>query len=404
MDLHYTDEDLAFRDQVRAFLDSHLPRDLRDKVLGHLRLSKDDFVRWHRILAAQGWVAPGWPAEFGGPGWTPIQRHIFEEECARAGTPRVMPFGIDMVAPVIMAFGSQQQKEYFLPRILSCEDWWCQGYSEPGSGSDLASLKTTAVRGVDGEGEHYIVNGQKTWTTLAQHADMIFCLVRTDSSVRKQEGISFLLIDMHSPGITVRPIIMLDEDHEVNEVFFDNVRVPVANLVGQENRGWTYAKYLLGHERTGIAAVGRSKRELAFLKRLARREQKNGRPLLEDPLFAAKVADLEIELMALEMTVLRVLAQAGSGKSQAPGPEASLLKVRGTDIQQTLTELMLEAAGPMALPFDAAFLEGEREHSVAGDDMAAPLASYYFNYRKTSIYGGSNEIQRNIITQMILGL
>ena len=400
MDLHYSDEDLAFRDQVRAFLDSHLPEDLRAKVLGHLRLSKDDFVRWHRILAEQGWVAPGWPAEFGGPGWTPVQRHIFEEECARAGTPRVMPFGIDMVAPVIMAFGSQEQKDHFLPRILSCEDWWCQGYSEPGSGSDLASLKTTAVRGVDNEGEHYIVNGQKTWTTLAQHADMIFCLVRTDSSVRKQEGISFLLIDMHSPGITVRPIIMLDEDHEVNEVFFDNVRVPAANLVGQENRGWTYAKYLLGHERTGIAALGRSKRELAFLKRLARREQKNGRPLLEDPLFAAKVADLEIELMALDMTVLRVLAQA----NMAPGPEASLLKVRGTDIQQMLTELMLEAAGPMALAFDPDFLEGEEEHSVAGDDLAAPLASYYFNYRKTSIYGGSNEIQRNIITQMILGL
>jgi len=396
MDLTYTDEDLAFRDQVRAFLDSHLPKDLQAKVLTHKRLAKDDFVRWHRILAAQGWVAPGWPVEFGGPGWTPVQRHIFEEECARAGTPRVMPFGIDMVAPVIMAFGSQEQKDYFLPRILSCEDWWCQGYSEPGSGSDLASLKTTAVR----DGDHYIVNGQKTWTTLAQHADMIFCLVRTDPSVRKQEGISFLLIDMHAPGVTVRPIIMLDEDHEVNEVFFDNVRVPVSNLVGQENRGWTYAKYLLGHERTGIAAVGRSKRELAFLKRLARREQKNGRPLLEDPLFAAKVADLEIELMALEMTVLRVLAQA----NKAPGPEASLLKVRGTDIQQALTELMLEAAGPLALPFDPDYLEGERGHAIAGDDEAAPLASYYFNYRKTSIYGGSNEIQRNIISQMILGL
>ncbi|CAN7428311.1 acyl-CoA dehydrogenase family protein [Massilia sp. LjRoot122] len=400
MDLHYTDEDLAFRDQVRAFLDSHLPKDLQAKVLKHLRLSKDDFVRWHRILAEQGWVAPGWPAEFGGPGWTPVQRHIFEEECARAGTPRVMPFGIDMVAPVIMAFGSQQQKDYFLPRILSCEDWWCQGYSEPGSGSDLASLKTTAVRGVDAEGEHYIVNGQKTWTTLAQHADMIFCLVRTDPSVRKQEGISFLLIDMHAPGVTVRPIIMLDEDHEVNEVFFDNVRVPAANLVGEENRGWTYAKYLLGHERTGIAAVGRSKRELAFLKRLALREHKNGRPLLEDPLFGAKVAELEIELMALEMTVLRVLAKG----NKAPGPEASVLKVRGTDIQQALTELMLEAAGPLALPFDPAYLEGESEQSVAGDDDAAPLASYYFNYRKTSIYGGSNEIQRNIIAQMILGL
>jgi len=400
MDLHYTDEDLAFRDQVRAFLDTHLPSEIQAKVRKHLRLGKDDYVRWHRILARQGWVAPGWPVEFGGPGWTPVQRHIFEDECARAGTPRIMPFGIDMVAPVIIAFGSQQQKDYFLPRILSCEDWWCQGYSEPGAGSDLASLKTTAVRHADAGGDYYLVNGQKTWTTLAQHADMIFCLVRTDPSVRKQEGISFLLIDMHSPGVTVRPIIMLDEDHEVNEVFFDNVRVPAANLVGEENRGWTYAKYLLGHERTGIAAVGRSKRELAFLKRLARREQKNGRPLLEDPLFGAKVAELEIELMALEMTVLRVLGS----RRQAPGPEASLLKVRGTDIQQSLTELMLEAAGPMALPFDPAYLEGEHEHSVGGDDDAAPLASYYFNYRKTSIYGGSNEIQRNIITQMILGL
>ncbi len=396
MDLNYTDEDLAFRDRVRVFLDENLPPDLQHKVRGHLRLSKDDYVRWHRILARQGWVAPGWPAEFGGPGWSAVQRHIFEEECARAGTPPVMPFGVNMVAPVIMAFGSQRQKDYFLPRILSCADWWCQGYSEPGAGSDLASLKTTAVR----EGDHYIVNGQKTWTTLAQHADMIFCLVRTDTGVRKQEGISFLLIDMHAPGVTVRPIIMLDEDHEVNEVFFDNVRVPVENLVGEENRGWTYAKFLLGHERTGIAAVGRSKRELAFVKRLAAREQKNGRPLIEDPLFAARVADLEIELMALEMTVLRVLARP----DHRPGPEASVLKVRGTDIQQALTELMVEAAGPAALAFDPAYLEGEREHSLAGDDEAAPLLPYYFNYRKTSIYGGSNEIQRNIIAQMILGL
>ncbi|WP_305821980.1 acyl-CoA dehydrogenase family protein [Massilia brevitalea] len=400
MDLHYSDEDLTFRSEVRAFLAAKLPPDLQHKVRSHLRLGKEDSVRWHKILAAQGWVAPGWPVEFGGPGWTPTQRHIFEEECARAGTPQIMPFGVNMVAPVIMAFGSPEQKAYYLPRILSCEDWWCQGYSEPGAGSDLASLKTTAVRGTDSEGEHYIVNGQKTWTTLAQHADMIFCLVRTDTGVRKQEGISFLLIDMHSPGITVRPIIMLDEDHEVNEVFFDNVRVPVANLVGQENRGWTYAKYLLGHERTGIAAVGRSKRELAFLKGLARRESKNGKPLIADPLFAAKLANLEIELMALEMTVLRVLSKA----DKAPGPEASVLKVRGTEIQQMLTELMVEAVGPMALPFDPAYLEGASEHSVFRDDDAAPLASYYFNYRKTSIYGGSNEIQRNIITQMILGL
>ena len=396
MDLTYTGDDLAFRDQVRAFLEAELPADLRHKVRNHLRLHKDDYVRWHRILARQGWAAPGWPREYGGPGWTPVQRHIFEEDCARAGTPPVLPFGVNMVAPVIMAFGSQAQKDYYLPRILSCEDWWCQGYSEPGAGSDLASLKTTAVR----DGDHYVVNGQKTWTTLAQHADMIFCLVRTDPGVRKQEGISFLLIDMHAPGVTVRPIIMLDEDHEVNEVFFDNVRVPVANLVGQENRGWTYAKYLLGHERTGIAAVGRSKRELARLKALARRERKDGAPLLRDPLFAAKVADLEIELMALEMTVLRVLADA----SRAPGPEASVLKVRGTEIQQRLSELMVEAAGPLALPFDPAYLEGETGHSVIDDDFAAPLLPHYFNYRKTSIYGGSNEIQRNIISQMILGL
>jgi alkylation response protein AidB-like acyl-CoA dehydrogenase len=396
MDLTYTGDDLAFRDQVRAFLEAELPADLRHKVENHLRLHKDDYVRWHRILARQGWVAPGWPREFGGPGWTPVQRHIFDEECARAGTPPILPFGVNMVAPVIMAFGSQAQKDHYLPRILSCEDWWCQGYSEPGAGSDLAALKTTAVR----DGDHYIVNGQKTWTTLAQHADMIFCLVRTDPAVRKQEGISFLLIDMHAPGVTVRPIIMLDEDHEVNEVFFDNVRVPVSNVVGQENKGWTYAKYLLGHERTGIAAVGRSKRELARLKTLARREQKDGRPLLHDTLFAAKVADLEIELMALEMTVLRVLADA----HKAPGPEASVLKVRGTEIQQRLSELMVEAAGPLALPFDPAYLEGECEHSAIDDDFAAPLLPHYFNYRKTSIYGGSNEIQRNIISQMILGL
>ncbi|MES3021130.1 MAG: acyl-CoA dehydrogenase family protein [Pseudomonadota bacterium] len=396
MDLNYTSEDLAFRDSVRAFLEANLPADLQHKVRHHLRLSKDDYVRWHKTLAKQGWVAPAWPVEHGGPGWSTVQRHIFDDECARAGTPQVLPFGVNMVAPVIMAFGNDEQKAHFLPRILSCEDWWCQGYSEPGAGSDLASLKTTAER----VGDDYIVNGQKTWTTLAQHADMIFCLVRTDTGVRKQEGISFLLIDMHTPGVTVRPIIMLDEDHEVNEVFFDNVKVPAHNLIGQENKGWTYAKYLLGHERTGIAAVGRSKRELGFLKQLAGAQQKNGRPLLADPLFGAKVATLEIELMALETTVLRVLAQA----HKAPGPEASVLKVRGTDIQQTMTELMVEAVGPMAMPFDPAFLEGERAHSVFDDDDAAPLASYYFNFRKTSIYGGSNEIQRNIITQMILGL
>ena len=398
MDLNYAPAELAFRDTVRAWLQANLPADLQHKVLNHKRLNKADFVRWHKIVAAQGWVAPNWPVEHGGTGWSKAEQHIWEEECARAGTPAIMPFGVNMVAPVIIAFGNDAQKRHYLPRILSCEDWWCQGYSEPGSGSDLASLKTRAER----DGEHYVVNGQKTWTTLAQHADMMFCLVRTDNGVRKQEGISFLLIDMKTPGITVRPIITLDEDHEVNEVFFDKVRVPVANLIGEENKGWTYAKYLLGHERTGIAAVGRSKRELVFVKRIAGEQHKNGKPLIDDPLFATKLAALEIELMALELTVLRVISQ--EGKRRGPGPEASMLKVKGTEVQQRLTELMVEAVGPLGLPFEPDYLEGTIAHSTAGDDDAAPLVPYYFNYRKTSIYGGSNEIQKNIITQMILGL
>ncbi|MBY4945605.1 acyl-CoA dehydrogenase family protein [Cupriavidus respiraculi] len=400
MDLNYSASDNAFREEVRSWLEANLPADIRDKILNHRRPNRDDLVRWHKILAAKGWSVPQWPVEFGGTGWNATQRHIWDEENARVGAPGVLPFGVAMVAPVIMKYGSEEQKRYYLPRILDCTDWWCQGYSEPGSGSDLASVKTRAELTADGK--HYIVNGQKTWTTLGQHADMIFCLVRTDPQAKKQEGISFLLIDMKSPGITVRPIIMLDEEHEVNEVFFDNVQVPVENRVGDENRGWTYAKYLLGHERTGIARVGASKRELGFLKRVARQQQKNGKPLLEDPVFGAKVAALEIELMALEITVLRVVSSESAGKG--PGPEASLLKIKGTEIQQMLTELMVEAVGPYAQPFDKPYLECETEHAVTGYDDAAPLAAYYFNYRKTSIYGGSNEIQKNIISQMILGL
>ena len=398
MDLNYSAADDAFRQEVRGWLEANLPKDIQDKVLNHRRLSRDDFVRWHKALAAKGWSVPHWPVEWGGTGWSPIQKHIWDEECAQVGAPGVLPFGVSMVAPVIMKYGNEAQKRYFLPRIVDCTDWWCQGYSEPGSGSDLASVKTRAVR----EGDHYIVNGQKTWTTLGQHADMIFCLVRTDPDAKKQEGISFLLIDMKTPGITVRPIIMLDEEHEVNEVFFDNVKVPVQNLIGDENRGWTYAKYLLGHERTGIARVGNSKRELAFLKRVALQHQKNGKPLLQDPVFGAKVASLEIELLALEITVLRVVSSENAGKG--PGPEASLLKIKGTQIQQMLTELMVEAVGPYAQPFDPSYLEGETQQAITGDNDAAPLAPYYFNYRKTSIYGGSNEIQRNIISQMILGV
>ena len=399
MNLNYSDADDAFRSEVRVWLEQNLPRDIQAKILNHRRMRKDDFVRWHKTLATKGWVAPAWPIEYGGTGWNATQRHIFDEECATAGTPPVMPFGVAMVAPVIMKFGSDEQKKYYLPRIYDCTDWWCQGYSEPGSGSDLASLKTRAEHAADASGEHYVVNGQKTWTTLGQHANMMFCLVRTEQTERKQEGISFLLIDMKTPGVTVRPIVMLDEDCEVNEVFFDDVKVPIANRVGEENKGWTYAKYLLGHERTGIAQVGRSKRELGFLKRIATERKKNGQALLDDPLFAAKVANLEIELMALEITVLRVVSQDAK---KGPGPEASLLKIKGTEIQQGLSELMLEAIGPDGMPFDKAFLEGETNETL--DDDAAPLAAHYFNYRKTSIYGGSNEIQKNIISQMILGL
>lgn len=393
MDLNYSAEERAFGMQVRAWLEANLPADLQAKVLNHRRLAREDFVRWHKAMAAQGWAAPNWPVEWGGTGWTPTQKHIFDEECARAGTPPILPFGVGMVAPVILRFGSEAQKRYYLPRIYDCTDWWCQGYSEPGAGSDLASLKTRAER----KGDQYIVNGQKTWTTLGQHADMIFCLVRTDPDAKKQEGISFLLMDMHAPGVTVRPIMTMDEDCEVNEVFFDNVEVPAENLVGEENKGWTYAKYLLGHERTGIAAVGRSKRELEFLKRIAGEEQVNGASLLGEPRYAAKVAELEIELMALEMTVLRVVSAQAQGRG--PGPEASLLKVKGTEVQQRLTELMVEAIGPRALPFHV-----ERfEDAQAGEEID-PLAAYYFNFRKTSIYGGSNEIQKNIMSQMILGL
>ena len=395
MDLNYSAEERAFGEQVRAWLEANLPKDLQAKVLNHRRLSKAEFVQWHKAMAAQGWAAPNWPRDWGGTGWTPTQKHIFDEECARAGTPQLLPFGVGMVAPVIMRFGSEAQKRYYLPRIYDCTDWWCQGYSEPGAGSDLASLTTRAER----RGDKYIVNGQKTWTTYAQHADMIFCLVRTDPEVKKQEGISFLLIDMHSPGITVRPIVTMDEDVEVNEVFFGNVEVPAQNLVGEENKGWTYAKYLLGHERTGIAQVARSKRELEFLKRIAGQEQVAGASLLAEPRFAAKVADLEIEMMALEMTVLRVVSAQAQGKG--PGPEASLLKVKGTEVQQRLTELMVEAVGPRALPFHVERFESAPLEE--GVDIA-PIAAYYFNFRKTSIYGGSNEIQKNIMTQMILGL
>ncbi len=398
MDLNFTPEEQAFRQEVRRFIDDNLPAELSRKVLEGKRLTKDDYLTWHKILYKKGWIAPSWPVEFGGTGWSVVQQHIFDEECADAGAPMIMPFGLRMVAPVIMAFGDAAQQQYFLPKILSGEHWWCQGYSEPGSGSDLASLKTRAER----QGDYYIVNGQKTWTTLAQHADWIFCLVRTSTEGRQQEGISFLLIDMKSPGITVRPIIMLDGEHEINEVFFENVKVPAQNLVGQENKGWTYAKFLLGHERTGIAAVGRSKRELKRLKEIARRETAHGRPLVEDQRFRDKIAQVELELMALEITNLRVIS--AEREKRAPGPEASILKIKGSEIQQSLSELMMQAVGHYALPYSPEALDAGWQGAPVGADYCAPLAGHYFNMRKTTIYGGSNEIQKNIISQMILGL
>ena len=399
MDLNFTSEELAFRDEVRAFLREQLPADIAQRIKHGLSIRAEDYTRWQKILFARGWGAPTWPKQFGGTGWTPVQLHIFDEESAAVGAPRTIPFGLKMVGPVIMAFGSPAQQQRWLPRIVDAEDWWCQGYSEPGAGSDLASLKTRAVR----QGDHYIVNGQKTWNTLGQYADWIFCLVRTDPNAPKQQqGISFLLIDMKSPGITVRPIITMEGAHEVNEVWLENVKVPVENRIGEENKGWTYAKFLLGHERTNIAGVGASKRELARLKDIARQETKNGRPLIEDPLFAARIAQVEIDLMALEMTQLRVLS--AEAQKRAPGPEASILKIKGTEVQQALSELMMYAVGPYALPFERGSREEGDLRSIAGPAYAAPLAATYCNYRKVSIYGGSNEIQRNIISQMILGL
>ncbi len=398
MDLTFTPEEQAFREEVRLFLEQRLPAPTRRYVLEGLHVPPAETVAWQRLLHRHGWGGPNWPAEFGGTGWDPVRQYIFEEECAAAGAPRLLPFGLKMVGPVIMRFGSEAQQRRFLPRILSGEDWWCQGYSEPEAGSDLASLRTRAER----RGDHYLVNGQKTWITLAQHADWIFCLVRTDRAAKPQAGISFLLVDMKSPGVTVRPIIMLDGGHEVNEVWFEDVSVPVENLVGEENRGWTYAKFLLGHERANIAGIGASKRELERLKRIAASERKHGRPLAEDPAFAARLAQVEIDLMALEITNLRVLS--AEAEQRTPGPEASLLKIKGTEIQQALTELMLQAVGPYALPFRVEALDGGFQGEPVGPEYAAPLAATYCNMRKASIYGGSNEIQKNIIAQLILGL
>ena len=392
MDLAFTPEEQQFRLDIRAWVRDQLPADIAHKVHNSLQLSREDMQRWGQILGKQGWLGHAWPKEFGGPGWNSVQKHLFEEECALAGAPRVVPFGPVMVAPVIMAFGNAEQQQRFLPGIASGTVWWSQGYSEPGSGSDLASLKTRAER----QGNSYVVNGQKTWTTLGQYGEWIFCLVRTSNEGKPQTGISFLLIDMKSPGITVRPIVLLDGSVEVNEVFFDNVLVPADNLVGEENKGWHYAKHLLAHERTNIADVNRAKRELERLKRIARSEG-----VYEDTRFRDEIAKLEVDVVALEMLVLRVLAAETAGKQSLD--IAGLLKIRGSEIQQRYSELMMLAAGPYALPLIREAMEAGWQGDAVGAMWCAPLASTYFNMRKTTIYGGSNEVQRNIVSQVVLG-
>ena len=399
MHADFTADELAFREQVRDFLRNEFPASIKAKVDAHIRLSKDDMVTWQKILYRKGWAAPTWPVEHGGTGWSHTQRHIFATEMGLIGAPEPIPFGLKMVAPVIMAYGTEQQQQRFLPDILASNVWWCQGYSEPNAGSDLASLKTAAVR----EGDYYVVNGAKTWNTLGQYADWIFCLVRTDNTAKKQEGISFLLIDMTTPGITLKPIVLIDGFAEVNEVFFDDVRVPVENRVGEENQGWTYAKVLLSHERTGIAGVARSKRSLRALRRLAANTKDGfGRTMADNPAFSKRLAAAEIQLRALEYCDLRTLSALSLGK--APGPESSILKIVGTELAQQLDELALELAGYHAMPWvPEQFAAGFDGEPVSPGTMAA-AALTYFNDRKLTIFGGSNEIQRNIICKAVLGL
>jgi alkylation response protein AidB-like acyl-CoA dehydrogenase len=398
MDLSYSPQEDAFRQEVRDFLAAKLPPEIAAKVKKSNRLSKDDYKLWHRLAHAQGWATPHWPEEFGGTGWTPVQHNIYDEECWSAGAPRIIPFGVRLVGPVVINFGSDAQKQRFLPPMQSGEEFWCQGFSEPGSGSDLASLKTRAVR----DGDHYVVNGQKTWTTLGHFADWIFCLVRTDSEVKQQEGISMLLVDMETPGVEVRPIVTLDGEHHVNEVFLDDVKVPAENLVGEENRGWDYAKFLLVNERIGIAGVGQSKADLELLKEMARLERKNGQPLIEDPLFQAKLARLEIELMALEYTNMRVLS--GNAADGSVGALSSFLKIKGSEIQQSVMELSMEAVGPYAAPWIPDARNASWNGEPVGPEYAGVGTAGFLDRRKTTIYGGSNEIQKNIIAKHVLNL
>jgi pimeloyl-CoA dehydrogenase large subunit len=397
MDLSYSKEEMAFREEVRDFFQTAVPKETRRKLLEGRHLSKEDMVTWQRILNKKGWAVPHWPVQWGGTGWDSVKLYIYNEEMQLAPAPQPLAFNTSMLGPVLYNVASEEQKKYYLPRIANLDDWWCQGFSEPGAGSDLASLKTKAER----KGDVYVVNGQKTWTTLAQNADMIFCLVRTDPNAKnRQSGISFLLIDMKSRGITVRPIITIDGGREINEVFFDNVEVPVANLVGQENKGWDYAKFLLGNERTGIARIGASKERLRRIRELAAEVKSGGRPIIEDPRFLEKLTAVEIELKALEMNQMRVVAAEKHREKGKPDPASSILKIKGSELQQATTELMMEVIGPFAAPFESDEEDGSNEI----ESWTTQIAPNYFNYRKVSIYGGSNEIQRNIIAKAVLGL
>jgi alkylation response protein AidB-like acyl-CoA dehydrogenase len=392
VDTRFSAQDLVFRDEVRAFFDQAYTPDLAARMDDPV-LYRDAQVEWQRKLYERGWIAPSWPKEHGGTGWSVTQTFIFESERSARGIRDVIPFGVRMVGPVIYTFGNDEQKACFLPRILSSEDWWCQGYSEPGAGSDLAALKTRAER----DGDHYVVNGAKIWTTYAQHADWIFCLVRTNSTGKKQEGISFLLIDMKSPGIKVNPIVSIDNHHSLNEVEFKDVRVPVENLIGEQDKGWTYAKALLAHERTAIAGVADSKRMLEQIREYAAATLQGGRALLADPTFQNRLSTVEIELMALEFTELRVLAAMSKGGF--PGPESSLLKIKGTEIQQTLQELQMEVAG-----YYKGLMPSELPAAVVGHEFGSRARQAYMYGRAATIYGGSNEIQKNIIAKAVLGL
>ncbi len=394
MELRFTEEDISFRQEVRAFLRARLPAEIRQKLIEGRKVEKSELVAWTRVLHARGWAVAHWPVEWGGTGWNAVKQMMFRDELQRFPAPEPLSFGASMVGPVIYTFGSEAQKKRFLPRIANLDDWWCQGFSEPGAGSDLAGLKTTAKR----DGDFWVVNGQKTWTTLGQYADWIFVLARTDASAKKQKGISFLLVDMKTPGVTLRPIQLIDGGAEVNEVFFDNVRVPLENLVGEENKGWDYAKFLLGNERYGQARVGVAKARLRRIRELAASAPGGDGPLSENAAFRRKLARLEIEAKALEMSVLRVVC-AGGGEDGKPNPLTSILKLRGSELQQATTDLMMDVVGPHALA-------AEDLGDAASQDVAWShgAAATYFNLRKLSIYGGANEIQRNIIAKAILGL